>query len=116
MAPDRVVSLLHQVGTMALGSRRALLRGDVIGPAGALVPESELTALYVTMPVYFPTEFGTYTAPDGDVVIAWLVPITTREADFISDQGWDRFEDQLAEQDPDLIDFQRSAISLTGKG
>jgi hypothetical protein len=112
LAPDRVVSLLLQVGSMALGSRRALLRGNVIGPAGSIVPESDLTALYVTMPVYFPDEFATFAGDDGDVVVAWLVPITTREADFITRGGWDAFEDQLAEQDPDLVDFQRSGMRL----
>ncbi|WP_426297758.1 suppressor of fused domain protein [Arthrobacter sp. R-11] len=112
LTPDSVASLLLQVGSMALGSRRALLRGDVIGTAGALVPGSELTALYVTMPVCFPDEFATCSGSDGDVVVAWLVPITTPEADFISRRGWDMFEDQLVEQDPDLINFQRSPIVL----
>ena len=112
LAPDRVVSLLLQVGSMALGTRRALLRGDVIGPAGALVPGSDLTALYVTMPVYFPDEFAMFAGEDGDVVVAWLVPITTREADFISRHSWDAFEDKLSEQDPDLVDFRRSGLKL----
>lgn len=112
VAPDRVVSLLLQVGSMALGGRRALLRGNVIGPAGSIVPKSDLTALYVTLPVYFPDEFATFAGPDGDVVVAWLVPITTREADFISRRGWDSFEDQLAGQDPDLVNFQRSGMKL----
>ena len=111
-APDRVVSQLLQVGSMALGAERALLRGNVIGPAGAILPESELTALYVTTPVYFPDEFATFAGPDGDVVVAWLVPITTSEADFISHRGWDAFEDKLADQDPDLVDFQRAGMRL----
>lgn len=112
LAPDRVVSLLLQVGSMALGTGRALLRGNVIGPAGALVPGSDLTALYVTMPVYFPDEFATFRSDDGDVVVAWLVPITTHEADFVARYGWDSFEDKLADQDPDLVDFQRSGMKL----
>jgi hypothetical protein len=112
LSPDRVVSLLLQVGSTALRARRALLRGDVIGPAGALVPQSSLTALYVTMPVYFPDAFATFTDEDGDVVIAWLVPISTREADFVSRRGWDAFEDKLVDQDPDLVDFTRAGMSL----
>jgi hypothetical protein len=112
LSPDRFVSLLLQVGSMALRGRRALLRGDVIGPAGAIVPESNLTALYVTMPVYFPDEFATFAGEDGEVVIAWLVPISTREADFVSRRGWDAFEDKLVEQDLDLVDFARAGMSL----
>ncbi len=41
LSPDRILSLLLQVGSAALGAGRALLRGDVIGPAGALVPGSD---------------------------------------------------------------------------
>ncbi|MFB6720062.1 suppressor of fused domain protein [Kribbella sp. NPDC056345] len=112
LAADRVVSLLFQVGSMAIARQRLLLRGNVIGPADSIVPTSALTALYVTMPVYFPDEFATFSGADGDVVVAWLVPITTGEADFIADRGWDAFEDQLAEQDPDLVDFHRSGMKL----
>jgi suppressor of fused protein SUFU len=112
LSPDRVVSLLLQVGATALRARRDLLRGDVIGPAGALVPESNLTALYVTMPVYFPDEFATFAGDDGDVVIAWLVPISTREADFVSRRGWDAFEDELVKQGPDLVDLARPGMRL----
>jgi hypothetical protein len=112
LSPDLVVSLLLQVGSAALRARRALLRGDVVGPAGPLVPGSALTALYVTMPVYFPDDFATFSGDDGDVVVAWLVPISTQEADFVSRQGWDAFEDRLLEHDPDLVDFERSGLSL----
>ncbi|MBW8761509.1 MAG: suppressor of fused domain protein [Microbacterium sp.] len=112
LKPDHVASILLQVGKMVIGMERALLRGDVIGPAGALVPGTDLTALYVTMPTYFPDEFATYSDDDGAVVIAWLVPITDSEADYVSSHGWDAFEDKLVEQDPDLVDFHRSAIAL----
>ncbi|WP_102193367.1 suppressor of fused domain protein [Microbacterium aurantiacum] len=112
LKPDHVVSLLIQVGSMVIGTRRALRRGNVIGPAGPLVPGSDLTALYVTMPVYFPDEFATFAGDEGDVLIAWLVPITTGEADFISRHGFDAFEDELVDQDPDLVDFRRSEMKL----
>lgn len=112
LEPDNVASLLLQVGEMAIRMGRALLRGDVIGPAGALVPGSDLTALYVTMPTYFPDEFATYSDDDGTIVIAWLVPITDSEADYVSNHGWDAFEDRLSEQDPDLVDFHRTAMTL----
>lgn len=108
---DTVVSLLYQVGTAALSSGRPLLRGNVIGPAGPLAANSEMTALYVTMPVYFPDEFATYRG-ESDVVIAWLVPISSQEADYVASHGWDAFEDQLVDQDPDLVDFMRPGMNL----
>ncbi|MFB7842849.1 suppressor of fused domain protein [Microbacterium sp. NPDC056052] len=110
-APDTVVSLLLQVGSAALGRGRPLLRGDVIGPAGSIAPGSELTALYVTMPVYFPDEFATFTGSEGSVVVAWLVPISTPEADFVALRGWDAFEADLAQKDPDLVDFYRESVT-----
>lgn len=84
----------------------------MIGPAGALVPGSGLTALYVTMPSYFPRDFATFSGDHGEVVIAWLVPISDREADYLSTHGWDAFEDRLVEQDPDLVNFHRPTMIL----
>jgi hypothetical protein len=110
--PDRVVSLLLQVGSAALHARHALLRGDVIGPAGAFIPGSDLTALYVAAPVYFPDEFATFVGDEGEVVIVWLVPISTLEANFVARRGWSAFEDKLVEQDPDLVDFSRPGMTL----
>lgn len=112
LTPDHVASLLLQVGASVIGTEQALLRGDVIGPAGPLVPGSELTALYATMPSYFPTEFATFSGDHGKIVIAWLVPIADSEADFVSTYGWEAFEDRLVEQNPDLVDFHRPAMKL----
>lgn len=113
LTPDYIASILLQVGEMVIRRGRALLRGDVIGPAGALVSGATVTALYVTMPSYFPEDFAVFDAGGhGAVVIAWLVPITDSEADYASSHGWDAFEDKLVEQDPDVVDFHRSEMTL----
>ncbi|MFV0459448.1 MAG: suppressor of fused domain protein [Actinomycetales bacterium] len=112
MPADTVVSLLLQVGTMVLSSGRPLLRGNVIGPSGPLTPGSALTALYVTMPVYFPDDFATFSDATGDVIIVWLAPISSSETDYVARHGWESFEDQLVTHDPDLIDFQRPTLKL----
>lgn len=112
MESGAIPSLLHQVGSAALRGHRALLRGDVIGPHGPLVAGSSMEALYVTAPVYFPDEFATYADAEGPVVIAWLVPISASEADYVARHGWSAFEDRLVEQDPDLTDFARQAMRL----
>lgn len=114
LSPDIVVSLLLQVGSVALVAQRALLRGHVIGPAGAMTPGSCLTAFYVTMPTYFCDNFSTFSVNDQDIVVSWLVPISTDEAKFVSREGWSRFEDILAENNPDLIDFQRPGVAGMG--
>lgn len=112
MESSAIPSLLLQVGSAALQGRRALVRGDVIGPHGRLLPETSLEALYVTAPVYLPDEFATCEGEDGPVVVAWLVPISASEANYVANKGWDAFEDRLVEQDPDLTDFSRAAIQL----
>lgn len=42
--------------------------------------------------------------------MAWLIPITSKEAEFIRQNAWEEFEDKLEELDPDLIDFKRENI------
>ena len=76
----QVPGILQQLALEAIEGRTAYLRGDVIGPRGALFEKGQLEAMYVTMPVYYPESLGTYIGPDGDaIVIAWLVPITRQE-------------------------------------
>jgi hypothetical protein len=108
---QNIPGILQQVGLEALDSHLAYLRGQVIGPRGKLFTDSELEALYVSMPVYFPDSFHIF-HDDGDVPIvqAWLIPITFKEAKFVMENGWSKFEDILEEVDPDLIDFKRTSI------
>lgn len=105
-------SVLHQVGMDVLVSNRALLRGDVLGPQGPLFPGSSMEALYVGMPVYFPDEFASCREEEDAVVIAWLIPISAREANYVARLGWDSFEDRLVEADPDLTDVYRRSLAI----
>jgi hypothetical protein len=105
-------SILQQVASQTVLSGHALLRGDVLGPRGPLVSGSPLEALYVTAPVYFPDHFATATERGDPVVIAWLVPVSRKEAEFIADRGWSAFEDLLVEIDPDLTDMGRKSMLL----
>ena len=108
-----VVSAIHQVAIGMLNARRAVLRGEVIGPAGPMAISPRFEALYVAAPVYFSDGFATAVNEDGDAIsIAWLVPITSREAQFVFDNGWDAFESLLVHQDPDLTSFTRPEVLL----
>lgn len=109
---DRSVpAILHQVGTEAISMSRAYLRGDVIGPRGTLISGTGMEALYVSLPAYLPVSFATYRSPDGvSSIFAWLVPITSQEAEFAKTKGWEAFEDRLANVDPDLLDLRRKSI------
>lgn len=106
-----IPGILQQVGNNALESKSAYLRGDVIDPYGKIFNGSQLQALYVSLPVYFPDSFRTYYGEENlTIVQAWLFPITLNEANFIEKNGWEKFEDILVKSDPDLIDFTRSSI------
>ena len=107
-----VPGILQQVGSDALGAHTALLRGDVLGPRGPLLPGSELEALYVAIPVYLPEEFAGFEENGQRGVVAWLVPISAREAGYVADHGWESFEDRLVEADPDLTDPGRPSLPL----
>jgi hypothetical protein len=107
-----IPALLHQVSESVLRGRRALVRGDVIGPSGQLIPGSQMEALYVAMPAYFPDEFAIYEDGNEPVVVAWLVPISSREAAYVEQYGWSAFEDRLVDEDPDLVDFGRSSLEI----
>lgn len=98
-----VPGLLQQVGLDVLRSGSALLRGDVIGPRGALFARSQMEALYAAIPVYLPDGFGQF----EDVAIVWLVPISRSEAEFVAKRGWPAFEERLIDVDPDLTDVDR---------
>jgi hypothetical protein len=106
-----IPSLLQQIGSEALKKGVAYLRGDVIGPRGPLFNGSSLQAVYVTMPVYYPESFAVYKEPDGSSkVIAWLVPITLAEVEYIRRHGWSEFENLLAQRNPDLLNPRRSSM------
>jgi hypothetical protein len=106
-----VPGLLQQAGMETLTAARPLLRGDVIGPRGKLVSGSRMEALYVSLPVYFPDDFAVYQGEEP-IMIAWLVPISAREAEYLSTRGWRAFEDRLTESDPDLTDIYRSTLPV----
>lgn len=89
---------------------RALLRGEVVGPRGAIVPGSTLEAYYSAIPVYFPDALATFGGTAPPTVLVWLVPITHAEAHFVFAQGWSAFEDVLVERAPDLLDLKRATV------
>jgi hypothetical protein len=94
--PANLPAVLQQVAAEAIGNGLAYLRGDVLGPRGLLFHGTTLEALYVSMPVYFGDAFASVrTEKLGEVIFAWLIPITRSEANYVVSNGWDRFEEKL---------------------
>jgi hypothetical protein len=105
-----ISSFLLTFADYILSKRRALLRGDVVGPGEPIIPGVSLDAVYSALPVIFQEGFATYDATAPPTVFVWLIPLHEREADFVKKNGWNRFEDMLAEKDPDLLDLNRPVV------
>ncbi|MCS1350226.1 suppressor of fused domain protein [Mechercharimyces sp. CAU 1602] len=110
---DTIPGILGQLAIEALENHIAYLAGDVIGPRGPLFTGTDLEALYISTPVYFPDSFGIYYGEnDLPIIQAWVFPITANEALYVKQNGWGKFEDLLEKVNPDLVDFNRSSIVL----
>jgi hypothetical protein len=109
-ADRKVPAVLAQLASEVSMSEDAILRGDVIGPRGALFDDSAMEALYATVPVYLPDEFGVLDRGSRPVVVSWLVPILHAEAHYVVAEGWPNFERLLVEADPDLVDVCRLPV------
>ena len=89
---------------------RPLLRGEVIGPRGPIVPGSVLEAYYCALPVYFPDGLASFHGTVPRTNNMWLVPISHAESHFVWEHGWDQFEELLSARDPDLLDLARPSV------
>ena len=107
-----IPAVLQQIGSESTRRRRAILRGEVLGPRGPLFPGSDVTALYAAIPVYFSDALHSVTVGVGkEVVLVWLLPLHTSEAAWIRRVGWRGFEERLAETHLDLCDLRRPAVA-----
>lgn len=102
--------LLHQIAKDTLESNRAILRGDYVRRSGSLISGTNLVALYVTLPIYYPPEMWTCPTDEGEVVLCWMLPITEAEFRFLREQGWSKFEDRLNDAQFDLFDLHRPSL------
>lgn len=105
---DEAVALLKVIASDVLDSEHAFEHGQLLGPAGPLLPNATTEALLCTAPVYFPEELHELRDTNPPVLFVWLLPATKREAAFIARRGWPAFEDALEKADPDLLDLRRA--------
>jgi hypothetical protein len=107
-------SVLEFVARQLAEGRDPLTRGDVIGPAGPLVPGSPMEALYVCQPTYFPDDVATFPLAEGGIGrLWWLIPIHASEARLIEGRGAESFEDLLVSEDPDLLSLDRPPVTAS---
>jgi hypothetical protein len=107
VAVEQVVST---VATMIVKSHNAVKNGEVIGPFGPLFPEDpqmNLTAIGCGSPAYFDEGFDRFDHNDELMVFVELVPLTTKEAKSIEQDGWDQFIDKISSFEIEHLDYYR---------
>ncbi len=108
--------ILFYIGNKILQNHKAPLRGQTIDIPKNILPDSSLTALYVSIPVFFEEDFAVIKGTDPDIIFAWLFPIFKEEKDFIIKHGWSKFEDILESAECDFWDLKREKIDLYKHG
>jgi hypothetical protein len=100
------------VARQMVGGHEARLRGEVQKLPSTIDPASALDHVYFANPVYY--DEGFYSAelePGGQMAgIVWLIPIGPREAAYVREHGWQKFEEKLERVDPDLFDLARNEM------
>lgn len=105
-----IVSCLLFLCDLMLKDHSALLRGQVIRLPKEAADKLGFYAVYCAIPVFLDDGFATFYGSEPPMVMVWIMPIHKTEADFIADNGWDRFEDVLEQQDQDLFFVGRNPV------
>ena len=111
---DRFVTVefaatLAAVGTRVLDAHWAIGIGEVIGPAGPILPGSELEAILCLHPDPFPTGFATCAATDPPTSFSWLVPISAKEASEVNNGEIEQLLLRWKREATDLLDLYRKS-------
>jgi len=112
--PLNIPAILAQIASGTVRRKRPLLRGDVVGPqGGGLLEKSSMEAFFVTLPILLPPEFAAAEDEEGrGIALAWLIPISAKEAAWARSQGWEAFEEALDKQNPELLNWYRDEMRL----
>ncbi len=106
-ASDRVAKLIPIVADYALHEHVAFVPGQVIGPAGPLIPGSGLEALLCVRPFLFPQAFTVCEETDPQTEFIWLVPVTPAEAREAAEGFTDELIARWRADRVDLLDWHR---------
>jgi hypothetical protein len=116
MADDRypreqVSSFLLTFAEWVQRRGQALLRGDVVGPGPAVIPDVACNAVYAALPVLHDEGLATWSGSAPATVLVWVMPVHADEAELVRRQGWDSFEDLLESREPDFADLDRASVA-----
>ncbi|GHA22252.1 hypothetical protein GCM10008090_35080 [Arenicella chitinivorans] len=103
-----IEKVIFSVAKIMLGQHKAVSRGQVLGPKGALFPEegTNLTSLLCSYPAFFPEEFSFF-ENDETTVFVELIPTLSSEAEFIQKEGWSKFFEMIDKGRIDILNYNR---------
>lgn len=107
---EMMVSLLLFICELILKNHDAVLRGQILRLPIDAAEKIGFDAVYFAIPVFLDDEFATFGGSQPPTVVVWVIPIYKSEADYVDENGWSKFEDLLAEKDPDLFSLERVPI------
>ncbi len=102
--------VLLSIAGRVVASEKALMRGQLLGPAGPLFPEEPdltVTALLCTPPAFFADDFAEYGPPDDVTLFVELIPVTNVECERVSSEGWSWFFSAADQGQIDILDLTR---------
>jgi hypothetical protein len=109
--PFNLPAVLAQVVNLTITRKRAISRGDILGPAGELLTNSRMEAFCAVSPILLPPELAQENGGRG-IGFVWLLPITAAEANWAKMHGWQAFEEEMERQVPDTLDWYRAEMAL----
>jgi hypothetical protein len=115
IAPERLASgrlpgFLLAIGQEILRHRELPLYGDLFTNFGPLRSISTMDTLCVGRPLYHAAQFGEFDNGTQQVTIAWLMPVSAAEADYIRARGVREFEQLMRDHDIDPTNFNRASM------
>ncbi len=107
-----LASVVDVAAEQVLSRHSALLRGELLGPTGRLVPGSSACAFFCCHPGCFPQSFEDLKVDGDPILFVWLVAVLPDEATYIETHGAGAFMSLIKEHSPNLLDWRRSSLPV----
>jgi len=111
-AGEEGLRLLFHVGEVIRQQPEGISLGLVLDLHGPILPGARSEGFFFYDPMYFPAEFGRVTRHGEETLLAWLVPVTRDELDYLSQHDTAAFDQLLEAQNPDVLDLTRDSLRL----
>lgn len=107
---DDIFQLLFSIGSKIDHEKKSVYLGMLIDLGPPIIENSLLEYIFFYTPLYFPETFNTIDSIDPKVIFAWMIPVSRSEAEYITAEGYEKFDDLLTKHDPDLMNLYRESL------